>query len=143
MLYQEVSAVSLYRVSFMINFGWGDYDQTYSVLSFEGHWTTQDFASTISSMYHELKTEAHSIDLLVDLRHSGVPPTSIMGLASRVIKGQSASSFGRIIIISNTFIWKRLYEAVIHTHNAPLIDVYFVDNVDKAYQLLISETKIS
>ena len=127
----------------MINFGWGDYDRTYGVVEFNGDWTTENLVTSVSSIYNELKTANQPINLMIDLRHSAVPPTSVMGVASRIVTGRSTFPIGRVIVITKTFLWKRLYDAMSQTRLGYSIDIHFVENIDTAYQLLLTADNAS
>lgn len=127
----------------MINFGWGDYDRTYGVVEFNGDWTTENLVTSVSTIYNELKTANQPINLMIDLRYSAVPPTSVMGVASRIVTGRSTFPIGRVIVITKTFLWKRLYDAMSQTRLGYSIDIHFVEDIDTAYQLLLTADNAS
>ena len=127
----------------MINFGWGDYDRTYGVVEFNGDWTTENLVTSVSTIYNELKNANQPINLMIDLRHSAVPPTSVMGVASRIVTGRSTFPIGRVIVITKTFLWKRLYDAMSQTRLGYSIDIHFVEDIDTAYQLLLTADNAS
>ncbi len=127
----------------MISFGWGDYDHTYGVIEFNGDWTTENLVTSVSTIYNELKTANKPINLMIDLRHSAVPPTSVMGVASRIVTGRSTFPLGRVIVITKTFLWKRLYDAMSQSRLDYSIDIHFVESIDKAYELLLTADNAS
>ncbi len=121
----------------MIDFGWGDYDNAYGVIKSNGSWTLENFVTSVAEVYDKFKIQHSQINLIVDLRHSAVPPTSIISIDSRVFIGRPLI-LRRVIVINKTLLWKRLYEAITQNRLDHSIDIHFVESVDKAYKLLLT-----
>ncbi|GAB5491727.1 MAG: hypothetical protein Phog2KO_19420 [Phototrophicaceae bacterium] len=121
----------------MIDFGWGDYEQSYCVLSFNGYWTTQDFMNTMSLVTNSLSVKTKPINIIVDFRYSAAPPADIIGVSSGIISPYE-SLVGRVIIIHKSLLWKRLYELMVSNPKTIPLDSCFVKDVDEAYQLLLA-----
>lgn len=121
----------------MLKFGWGDYDETYIVLTFKEKWTSDEFAQIVSDLYSQIKAIQRTIHIFIDLRYSAPPPVSILGIVVGAIRTHPPN-MGRVIVLSQSNIWKRLYDiATIHRPDRSL-DIHFVRNVDYAYNLLVT-----
>ena len=126
----------------MINFGWGDYDKTYCVLSFEGHWTIEEFIDSVGFVHTELNNPFKTINIMIDLRHSDAPPEDIMTVTNAY--AEPPPSFkGRAIVIYKAVLWKRLYDLMLENGQYHALDIHFVKSVDEAYQLLVTSGSVS
>ena len=121
----------------MIDFGWGDYEQSYCVLSFNGYWTKQDFVDAMALVSDNLSFKTKPINIIVDFRYSAAPPADIIGVSSGIISPYEAL-VGRVIIIHKSLLWKRLYQIMASNPKTIPLDIRFVKNVDEAYQLLLT-----
>jgi|GEM_PF-5956184 len=132
-------AHGLCGVVVMIEFGWGDYEKSYIVLTFRDRWTSDEFIKAVNSLYRDMHEVDKSINMVIDLRYSHSPPTSILSVIIRAIRARPRD-FGRTIIVVQSKIWQKLYNAVTHNRQGFSVDIHFVRNVDEAYNLLLAAT---
>jgi DNA integrity scanning protein DisA with diadenylate cyclase activity len=121
----------------MLNYGWGDDEKRYLVLSFVGEWSTQEFEQALIELSQEAETSPHKLSLVIDLRRSAYPPTNILNILGTT-QYRRLCKIERITVISIRPIWKRLYNVFEQLYQMSHRDLLFVDNVDAAYSRLVS-----
>ncbi len=126
----------------MIDFGWGDLDQTYLVVAFRDIWTSDQFVTMVATLSSNIRNANQSVNCIIDLRYSGVPPMSILGAVTSAVR-QRSNNLGRVIVVSQSNIWKRLYDAFIYKKQDHRMDLIFVNSMDEAYPLILAASSAS
>lgn len=125
----------------MLTYGWGDDEKRYLVLNLVGQWSTTDFEQALRELSQEAETSPHKLNLMIDVRHSGNPPTNILDSMGNA-KYHRLCKIEHITVISNRPIWKRLYKVFEQLYQMSHRDLLFVDTVDAAYNRLVSTASV-
>ncbi|MEM9951887.1 MAG: hypothetical protein AAF846_09820 [Chloroflexota bacterium] len=128
----------------MLEYGWGDYEETYMVVRFHEYWTVEDYVQCVISVSSKLMQLDHEINFIVDLRHSAAPPATVFSVITRSIS-QRPKNVGRVVVVTTTPLWKRVYGTLINyqvDHDNKL-NIRFVMSMDEAYSLILSARAIS
>ncbi|MEO1286219.1 MAG: hypothetical protein AAFV93_00520 [Chloroflexota bacterium] len=121
----------------MLEYGWGDYEETFMVIRFHEYWTVEDYVQCIIGVSSKVVQLDHDINFIVDLRYSATPVASVFPLVVRSIM-QRPRHVGRVVVVASTPIWRRLYNTMISPKLADTFDIRFVMSMDEAYSLILS-----
>lgn len=119
-----------------IQLNWGDVDETFLILNFDGKWSGEDLYSSILDFFERISTKPHPIELMVDMRKSLAPPQHLVTILRSIIKRPHKGEVKRVVVIVNSNFWERIFSVIVQA--APHIGkkVAFVKTVDEAYLML-------
>ncbi len=120
-----------------IRIDWGDYDQTFLIMSFNGRWTADEYYRAINDLYKHASVQDHALELMVDLRYSVQPPQNLVTLIRSTLNQERSMTIDQVVIITQSGFWQQIFSVVRKVHGRELdTDVHFVESVDQAYSML-------
>lgn len=118
----------------MITYDWGNHEDTLMVVYFVGRWDLDEFRYASNEIVQLAQCRDEPIVILIDLRRSSGAPTGIMPIAFQYGRTYP-KNIQRVIIISRTIIWEKLWDTIETIFGKTNFPIHFVKEVDMAYQL--------
>jgi hypothetical protein len=120
-----------------IQLDWGDYDQNFAIMTFQGKWTGDEFVHSIAGLTEMGKTATSGIELMVDMRNSLNPPNNLVTLLRSTLNRPLPQNIKQVVVISNSAFWNRIFSMVNTMYGDKIsCPVLFVASVDEAYAAL-------
>jgi hypothetical protein len=118
-----------------ITITWTDSQKTAYLWCFEGRWTWAEYNDAVALGNKMGDEVSHKIDVIVDLRKSGLLPNNVLSNA-RVDKASDPEKLGRIALLGANLFVRRIADALGKIHK-PFENKFFsVNSYDEAVQRL-------
>lgn len=120
-----------------IHLNWGDVDETFLILNFDGQWSGEDLYTNIKDFFERVATKDHPIELMVDMRQSLAPPQHLVTMLRSIINRPHDGNVKRVVVIVNSNFWQRIFSVIAKSVQRNISKkVTFVETVDEAYSML-------
>jgi hypothetical protein len=120
-----------------IQLDWGDYDQNFAIMTFQGKWTGDEFVHSIARLTTMGNEATSDIELMVDMRNSLTPPNNLLTLLRSTLNRPMPQHIKQVVVISNSAFWLRIFSMLSSMYGDKIsAPVLFVASVDEAYAAL-------
>jgi hypothetical protein len=120
-----------------IQLDWGDYDQNFAVMTFQGKWTGDEFVHAIARLSAMGAQASTGMELMVDMRNSLNPPNNLLTLLRSTLNRPLPKNIKQVVVISNSAFWNRIFGMLKSMYGGKIsAPVSFVPSVDAAYDSL-------
>lgn len=119
----------------MIQVVWANSEKTVLLMTFGYRWSRADFWNACQTAYRKVSSVDHTVDVIVDLSRSYSSVQNIVYLALSGMR-MSADNTGKVVIISSSNLWLRLYHYIKRVYPADVLPVEFVAGYGEAMRVL-------
>lgn len=119
----------------MVEYGWGNLEESYIVVILDGKWVLSDFIFMTKEIIQMVASGEKSVKLMIDLRRAGDPPPNLM-LSTGWFFDNLPENTEAIITISSDSIWDSLFQITHDIYSPDTLSFHLASSVDKAYQLI-------
>lgn len=87
-----------------ISGAWQNEAHTIYALTFEQRWTVDQYAQSFDEATRQLESEAHPVDVLLDMTHSAMPPLQIITLGGKLLQRHAKNLQAVFVVVTNPTI---------------------------------------
>ena len=120
----------------MITLTWADSDKQLLKWDFGQRWSRGDFLDACQEAHHMVETANHPVNLLIDLSASRFYPLNLMSLVHAGIQMKTEKSIEKVVVVSSSKLWSRLYLHLIRVYPMDTLPVDFVSSYQDPMQKL-------
>ncbi len=83
---------------------WGNPEHTIMHIIYFGEWTWDDYYASVAQVFADIATEPHRVDVIADLRSSGLPKGGRVMAHGNATLRTRPSNYGVLVVITNPLI---------------------------------------
>lgn len=122
-----------------INVGWDNSDHRIVRIVFQRGWTWQDLRQAVQQADELIKSEPHTVHLVIDIHDAGGLPGDFISRAGELFaQGEARSNEGQKIVIGAGTLIRMAYKGFLKVYGSRLEGRHFTfaDNLDEARAML-------
>lgn len=123
----------------MIQVTWGNTEKTRLIMKFGVRWSRSEFWTASKSARNMMLSVEHSVDLLADMTLSFSTPRNVIHLVLSGMRTKT-DNLGKVVVVSPTNLWLRLYQYIERAYPMDAIPVKFVETDAEAMEILNNYT---
>ena len=116
---------------------WDNAEQTILRVTYDGHWDLEDFRSSNSQAYEMIKSVAHPVNVILDMRLSSGMPNGF-GSAIRDVNRGMPLNTGQIILVQKNLLVEIMVNAMSRLVRGQRRPFTMVHTLDEARRLAVS-----
>ena len=124
-----------------INVGWDNSDHRIVRIVFQRGWTWQDLRQAVQQADELIKSEPHTVHLVIDIHDAGGLPGDFISRAGELFaQGEARSNEGQKIVIGAGTLIRMAYKGFLKVYGNKLEGrpFTFADNLDEARAMLVT-----
>lgn len=110
---------------------WESPSKTLLIMKFGMRWSRTDFWNASRIARNMIMSVEHPVNILADLSLSFSTPQNIIHLVLSGMRSK-ADNVGKVVVISPTNLWLRLYQYLSRAYAADVLPVCFVETYEEA-----------
>lgn len=119
----------------MITVKWANEKKTIILWKFGESWTREEFHAATSLSRRLALSVEHTIHILVDISLANNTPSGVITLARTGMRSRTGN-LGRVVVITKTHLWHRLYHYMEQVYPSDSIPLVFVKSFEEATEIL-------
>jgi hypothetical protein len=121
----------------VITLTWADSEKNLLIWEFGQRWSATDFMTACQTSKQMKSSVTHSVDVVMDLSKSQFYPMNLMSLMRTAMRTRCHNT-GKVMLVSESNLWSRLYQHVKKIYPKDVVQVEFVSSLTMAMKNLRS-----